>query len=170
MPSATSGLSQTGAGEPLFAAVLRPHRSLNARGFATVMAGLAVLSSAVGITFFALGAWPVPGFLGLDVLAVYLAFRLSYRRGRTAEEIVVSRDRLTVRQIAADGATSVTDLNPYWARLEVDRWPPFGITRMAIASHGRSLAIGAFLGPGERETLASALAAALAQARAAATP
>jgi uncharacterized membrane protein len=64
----------------------------------------------------------------------------------------------------------VTDLNPYWARLVVHRWPPFGITRMAIASHGRSLAIGAFLGPGERETLAAALSAALAEVRAGAPP
>jgi uncharacterized membrane protein len=81
----------------IFAAVLTPHRSLNPRGFAWVMAVLAVLSTAVGSTFFLLGAWPVPGFLGLDVLAVYLAFRLSYRAGRASEEIRLSRDRQSGR-------------------------------------------------------------------------
>jgi uncharacterized membrane protein len=134
------------------------------------MMALAAISLGVGSTFFLLGAWPVPGFLGLDVLAVFLAFRLNYRAGRAAEEISVSRDRLTLRRKSADGRTSVTDLNPYWARLEVDRRPPFGITRLAIASHGQSLPIGAFLGPAERETLASALSAALAEARTTALP
>jgi uncharacterized membrane protein len=101
---------------------------------------------------------------------VFLAFRLNYRAGRAAEEITISRERLTVRRTSADGRTSVSDLNPYWARLEVDRWPPFGITRLAITSHGQSLPIGAFLGPGEREVLANALSAALLEARATATP
>jgi uncharacterized membrane protein len=154
----------------IFCAVLRPHRSLDARGFAWVLGAFGVMGMAIGTTFFFLGAWPVPGFVGLDVLAIFLAFRLSFRSARATEEITVSRDRLTVRKISATGGERVSDLNPYWARLEVDRWPPFGITRMAITSHGRSLPIGAFLGPAERETLASALSAALAEARAAGTP
>jgi uncharacterized membrane protein len=134
------------------------------------MAALGTISLAVGSTFFLLGAWPVPGFLGLDVLAVFLAFRLNYRAGRTAEEIRVSRERLIVRRTSAAGETSVTDLNPYWTRLEIQRHPSFGVTGLSIASHGRSLPIGAFLGPGERETLASALSLALAEARASGTP
>ena len=154
------------SGPEIFAAVLTPHRSLPGRGFAIVMIILGTLSFAVGTTFYLLGAWPVPGFLGLDVLAVYLAFRWSYRSARAREEIRVSRDRLTVRRVAASGRASVTEINPYWARLEVHRWPPFGITRLAIASHGEALPIGAFLGPRERERLAAELSAALAEARA----
>jgi uncharacterized membrane protein len=158
------------AAPEIFSAVLTPHRSLDGRGFAMVMGALGAISLAVGSGFFLLGAWPVPGFLGLDVLAIFLAFRLSYRAGRAAEEISISRERLTVRRRSPDGRTSVTDLNPYWARLEVDRQPPFGITRLAIASRGQSLPIGAFLGPGEREMLASALSLALAEARAGSLP
>jgi uncharacterized membrane protein len=158
------------AAPEIFAAVLTPHRSLNGRGFRIVLAALAVLSLCIGLGFLLLGAWPVPGFMGLDVLAVYIAFRLSYRSGRAAEEITVSRERLTVRRVAANGAASVAEFNPYWTRLEVDRHPPFGITRMTIASHGRSLGIGGFLGPAERETLATALSDALAKVRASAPP
>ena len=68
--------------------------------------------------------------------------------------------------MAADGSASVTDFNPYWTRLEVHRWPPFGVTRLAIASGREELSIGAFLGPGEREALVAALAPALAAAKA----
>ena len=154
----------------IFSTVLVPHRSLDGRGFRIVMSVLALLSLGVGTTFFLLGAWPVPGFLGLDVLAVYLAFRLSFRSGRASEEITVSRERLTVRRVGANGRAKITDINPYWAKLEIRRWPPFGITQMAIASHGRSLPIGNFLGPGEREILATELSAALAKARAGSAP
>jgi uncharacterized membrane protein len=154
----------------IFSATLRPHRSLPPLGLALVLGALGGSSLAIGATFLALGAWPVPGFMGLDVLAVLLAFRLSNRAGRAREEITVSRDRLMVRQISADGVASVTDWNPYWARLEIERQPVFGITRLAITSHGVTTPIGTFLGPGEREALAAALSAALAKAKASTTP
>ncbi len=71
--------------------------------------------------------------MGLDVLLVYVAFRLSYRQARAAEEIRLTRSELTVRRVAADGRSAATGLNPYWARLEIDRHPEFGILRMTIA-------------------------------------
>ncbi len=168
MPSANA---TTAAAEgAIFAARLTPRRSLNRRGFAWVMAGLGVLSLAVGGTFLALGAWPVPGFLSLDVLAVFVAFRLNYRAGQASEEITVHRDRLTVRQTSPGGRAREASLNPYWARLVVDRAPLVGITSLVIASHGESVPIGSFLGPGERETLAAALSAALAEVRTSPAP
>jgi uncharacterized membrane protein len=154
----------------IFAAVLTPQRSLSLRGFRIVLVVLAILSLGVGTLFFLLGAWPVPAFLGIAVLAVYVAFRFSYRAGRAAEEISLTRKRLTIRRVAPNGRASATALNPYWARLEIDRREPFGITGMAISSHGEKVAIGGFLGPGERETLATALAAALAKVRSGAAP
>jgi uncharacterized membrane protein len=152
--------------EPIFTMTLRPHRSLGRRGFAFLMAVLAIMSFTVGMIFFSIGAWPIPGFLGLDVLAVYVAFRLSFRQARAAEEIRLSRSALTVRRIAADGTAREMGLNPYWARLEVDRHPEFGILRMAIAWQGHRLAVGRFLGPPEREKFAREFTAALAEARA----
>jgi uncharacterized membrane protein len=166
MDSATAGRDAA----PVFSAVLTPYRSLSPRGFLLVMAGLAAASFVAGAIFWAIGAWPVPGFLGLDVLLVYVAFRLNYRAAGAAEEISLTRERLTVRRIAADGRASAIDLNPYWVRLEIDRRPGLGITGLRLASHGRRHPIGGFLGPDERETFAAALAAALAEARATPVP
>ncbi len=154
------------AGQPVFRVVLRPYRSLGPRGFVALMAALCCLSFVTGLIFWLAGAWPVIGFMGLDVALVYVAFRLNYRDARAAEEISLTRESLTVRRIAADGETSVIELNPYWARLEIERRPGMGVTGVSLASHGKRFAIGAFLGPDERETLAVRLAAALAAARA----
>jgi uncharacterized membrane protein len=158
--------SANAAGDaPIFATVLRPHRSLGPRGFVAVMGVLCAISFTAGLVFWIAGAWPVIGFMGLDVLLVYVAFRINYRDARAAEEISVTRRKLTVRRIAADGRTSVIDLDPYWARIEVERRPEHGVTRVRLASHGRRYDIGAFLGPDERQALAAALSVALVEVR-----
>jgi uncharacterized membrane protein len=161
----SSGNAAIADDEPLFSAVLRPHRSLSSTGFMLVMMALVACSFAAGLAFWLMGAWPVVGFFGLDILLVQLAFRLNYRAARAAEEISLTRSSLTVRQIAASGRTVETGFNPYWTRLEVDRKPEFGVTRLRLASHGRRLAIATFLGPHERESFADAFGAALGKAR-----
>ena len=162
----TSANGASAADPLLFSAVLAPHRSLRPHGFAILMAVMAVMSTLTGFVFWRLGAWPVPGFLGLDVAALYVAFRLSYRQGRAAEEIHMTRSLLTVRRTTADGRQASAGLNPYWARLEIDRHPEFGILRMAIAWQNHRLAIGSLIGPTERERFAEEFSAALRAARA----
>ena len=70
-----------------FRAVLTPHRSLPAMGFLILMAVLVTLNLTAGITFYLLGAWPVVGFMGLDVALVWWAFRLNYASGKRRESI-----------------------------------------------------------------------------------
>ena len=151
---------------PIFIAVLKPHRSLSPRGFVMVMLALISCSFTAGLAFWSMGAWPVVGFFGLDIVLVQLAFRLNYRQARASEEITVFPDRLTVTSTTARGEISEGEFNPYWARLEVQRHPEAGVTRVTIASHGKRLDVAGFLGPHERESFASALSAALAEARA----
>jgi uncharacterized membrane protein len=150
----------------VFSVVLRPYRSLSPGGFGTLMAAIAFCSFLVGLAFWLMGAWPVVGFCALDVLLIQLAFRLNYRDARAAEEINLTRDRLSVIQISPSGVVRETGFNPYWARLEVERQPDIGVTALRIASHGVRLAVGSFLPPVERESFAAAFSAALAKVRA----
>lgn len=150
---------------PLFTAVLRPYRSLSPRGFRILMGLIVACTFAVGLAFWLKGAWPVVGFCGLDILLIQQAFRLSYRQARAAEEIHLTRDNLTIRRISQRGIATETGLNPYWAKLEVDRHPDFGVTGVRIASHGKHFPLATFLGPGEREKFAEAFGAALSRVR-----
>ena len=149
----------------LFDAELSPHRSLGPRGFYVLMAVVALVSFAAGAAFMALGAWPVFGFFGLDVLALYVAFRLSYRSGRLRERVQVDAQELRVARIQPDGRAQAWSFPAYWTRLAVEGEVD-GPGQVVLASHGRSVAVGAFLAPGEREDFAEALAAALRKARA----
>ena len=148
-----------------FDAELRPNRSLGPAGFLALMGFLVLVSFAAGAAFALVGAWPVFGFFGLDVLLVYVAFRLNYRSGRLRETIRLDETSLEVRRVQPDGRARSWTFQPYWLRLsEPDPEDPD--SHLVLRSHGRSLVVGAFLSPEERADLARALALALARQRA----
>jgi uncharacterized membrane protein len=160
--SADNDLTQ----EPtIFSAVLTPHRSLGRKGFLILMTVLGLISFATGTAFLLAGAWPVFGFCGLDVLLIYFAFRLSYRRAKAYEQVTVTPSELTVRQVSHHGRISEWTLNPLWVKLDRVVHAEFGIERLFLVSHGRRLAIAGFLGPQEKESFALALSAALGEAK-----
>src|ERR1700680_925147 len=101
----------------LFSALLTPHRSLNRTGFLVLMWFHSTVSVAAGLAFLLMGAWPVFGLLGLDVLAVYWAFRVNFRRGNATEEIRVTPSELRVRRVSRRGHVGEFVLNPLWVRL-----------------------------------------------------
>lgn len=150
--------------KPLFEAALVPYRSLGQTGFRILMAVLISCWAFVGLVFLKMGAWPIFGFFGLDVVLIYLAFRWNYHAARAREEISVSRSQLHIRQFTASGKMHEHRLNPFWTHFKVIRKTDIGIVAMQLESKERSIAIGSFLNPDDRESFATAFGAALAQA------
>lgn len=148
-----------------FDAVLRPNRSLSPRGFVILMGFVAAVSFGAGVAFVAMGAWPVFGFFGLDALALYVAFRLNYRSGRLYERVRIEGDELKVARVEPNGRARRWSLPTYWARVALVGEAE-GPGEVVLSSHGRSVAVGAFLAPEERASFAAALSDALRQARA----
>jgi uncharacterized membrane protein len=149
----------------LFSARLTPHRSLNRTGFLVLMTFLSVVSFATGIAFLLMGAWPVFGFLGLDVLVIYWAFRVNFRRASATEEITVTPSELRVRRVSHRGQVAEWVLNPLWVRLDQKVHAEFGIERLYLVSRGRRVSVGSFLGADEKASFAKALLAALQAAK-----
>lgn len=147
-----------------FDAVLSPHRSLPPSGFALVMALLGAVSFAAGIGFVLLGAWPVCGFFGVDVALVYLAFRASYKSARQHEILRLSESDFDVERVSVYGERRHWRFQPFWLRIVFEE-KSSEENRLTLASHGRSVVLGSFLGPAERRSLAAALKAALADWR-----
>src|SRR3569832_493178 len=87
----------------LFSATLTPHRSLNRTGFLVVMAFVSVVSFAAGEVFLMMGAWPVNGFFWLDVLAIYWAFRISFRRAKANKKKHNTPTKQNVRRTSHRG-------------------------------------------------------------------
>ncbi len=153
------------ADEPFFRALLVPHRSLGRTGFIVLMAFCASVWLSTGALFLSIGAWPVFGFFGLDVLLLYLAFHFNYRAARAREEVSVSRVALDIVKVAPSGRRQEHRFNPFWTRFRVARHEEIGITGMAVEGEGRRVAIGAFLNPDDRESFAGAFGRALSAAK-----
>jgi uncharacterized membrane protein len=144
-----------------FDAVLYPNRSLGRFGFHLLMAAIVLVSGAIGAAFVLAGAWPVTGFLGLDVVLLYLAFRWNYRQGRRAEFIRLDGTELAVRRVEPSGRRREWRFDAYWVQVTIDD----SSEQLILSSHGRALAVGAFLRPEERREVGEALRAALAAHR-----
>ena len=77
-------------------AVITPHRSLSRKGFIILIAVLTAINCVTAGVFLALGAAPVPAFLGLDLIAVIAAFVASNRAADRKERVQVTAQEVRV--------------------------------------------------------------------------
>ena len=151
--------------DALFEARLTPYRSLSARGFRILMICVGTLCFTIGTVFWALGFWPVLGFMGLDVAIIYWAFRANYASGRAYEEVSISRDTVKLRQVSHHGNEMQHAFPQFGTRFEVDRHDEIGITQMRLANRGQAVTFGAMLNPRDKDSFADAFSAALSRAK-----
>ena len=149
----------------IFSAVLRPHRSLGRIGFMILIVVFGLVSFIAGVAFLLIGAWPVFGFFGLDVLLLYWAFKLNYRYAAEYEQVTVTPTQLKVRKVSYRGRVREWVLNPLWVKLDPVVHEEFGVEGLFLVSRGKQLAIGSFLAPDEKASFAQTLGNALSEAR-----
>src|SRR3982074_3013250 len=154
--TASNDFDQEASQPKLFSARLTLHPSLTRNGFLVLMAFLTAVSFAAGIAFLLMGAWPVFGFFGLDVLVIYWAFRINFRRGKATEEIWVTPSELRVRRVSHRGHVVEWLLNPLWVQLDKKTDAEFGIEKLYLVSKGRRVSIASFLGADEKARFAKA--------------
>jgi uncharacterized membrane protein len=148
----------------LFRALLTPHRSLSPAGFIILMSVVCLVSFGTGLLFYLIGAWPVIAFMGLDVLLIYVAFKLNYRAGRLYEMVDLQEGALIVTRVQPSGKEQSWRFNPYWVQLRLE--PRIGrSSELSLVSHGIRLSFANFLSDHEREDFAEALGSALAAAK-----
>jgi uncharacterized membrane protein len=145
-------------------AEIRPNRSLSERGFIILIAIVTLANCASAAVFIAVGATFVPIFLAVDLLAVVVAFLVSFRAARRVERVQV-----TAREIR------VTHETPRWTKLVWES--PTAFTRVRVekeeertvalklALSGREAEVAAALSPRERADFAQALERAIWEAR-----
>lgn len=146
-------------GALLMDATLRPHRSFSVRAFKYMLIAVIAVNALVAVFFWVQGAFPVAGFLGLDVLALWLAFRMNYRAGRAAEYVRIAPGKVHVAAVDQKGVATHWVLNPVWAQVAHDG------RGVLIRERQGQIRIGAFLSPKECESFASSLSSALSKSK-----
>lgn len=149
----------------LFSARLTPYRSLGPKGFHILIGAISVVCLTIGLVFFALGLWPVLGFMGLDVALIYWAFKSNYWSAKAYEDVEVSRNHVLLRKVNPGGKAQDHQFPQLGTRFEVDRHDEIGITNMRLAHRKSSVEFGYFLNPLDREGFAAAFQTAMASAK-----
>jgi len=153
------------AERPVFDATITPHRSLGQDGFRIVMTLVCMTSVAASIPFMVLGAWPVAGFFGLDVIALFIAFKVNFNAARAFERIIVTPLEVLLRKVSHHGREKIWRSNPAWTKLEREDDEDYGLLALSLVARGQRTVVASALSPQEREGFAEALGTALAKAK-----
>jgi uncharacterized membrane protein len=146
-------------------AVLTPNRSLPRTGLFVLLGVLALFNLLLAILFLLMGAWPAPVFLGVDFMALLLAFHLSYRQARRRERVQVSADEVRVVHEVGAQKRTVWRSPTAFTRVEVEAKGQPEV-RVTLALSRRRLVVAGQVSPQERSDFANALEAAIRSARA----
>ena len=144
-------------------ATLTPHRSLSRQGFLVLMGLVIAINLVVAGMFVALGAWPIGGFAGLDVLLLWWAFKVNFADARKLERISITEHELVLDRLSERHPPEQQRFVRRWVRVELEEDRERELIGSLLLISGRTqIAVGEFLAPEERRTLASALKSALA--------
>lgn len=145
-------------------AVITPNRSLSKRGLYILLGLMLVYNLLLALLLVAIGAFPVPIFLGLDFVGIALAFHISNRRAERAERVRVSAETVEVERQSGGKPLTVWSSPTAFTRVAVEDVGETGRVRVELRLSGRALSVGAALSPGERTAFGQALQRAIAAA------
>lgn len=156
---------KTPSNDVIFAARLTPHRSLSPAGFRLLITIIGAICFVIGAFFLMMGVWPVLGFMGLDFLLIYWAFKANFFDAKAYEDVEVSRHHVMIRKVTPRGAATDHTFPQFGTRLEIDRHEEIGITQMRVANRNKAVSFGYFLNPLDRESFAAAFQQAISMAK-----
>jgi uncharacterized membrane protein len=146
--------------ETLFEAELVPHRSLSPRGIAWVLGSLGVISLCATTMFWYLGAWPIVGFNGAEMLLAAFLLRAHARSRRVREVLLLTEGSMRILRFDIDGGRSERHLPSAWLNVHLEE-KPGRVPTLLLTTHGRREEVGRSLGEPEKRELADALKDAL---------
>ena len=135
---------------------LWPYRSLGSRGYLYLMMGFIGLICILSLLFYSLGAWPVIGFLGIEIGLVWLVFRMNYNAGRNFEKIFITPEATTIEKVGWRGDKRHFNIQSPWVKASCIKGEGRS-DKLILKYHSEQLEIGSFLPPKEKSSLADAL-------------
>ena len=140
----------------LFEAVLQPHRSLSPRGIGLVLGFLGIVSLGVTTLFWFLGAWPIAGFNGGEMLIAAALLRAHARSRRAREVLLLTGSSMRVLYFDQDGAKTERSLPGGWLNVVLEERQG-RVPGLFLSSHGRMVEVARMLGEDQKRDLAETL-------------
>jgi uncharacterized membrane protein len=151
-------------GQTYMDAEIRPHRSLSERGFIILISIVTLANVCSAFVFVRMGAVFVPLFLGVDVLAIIVAFVVSFRAALQVQRVQVTAREITVTHETPNWSKVVWESPTAFTRVAVDREEGRAVG-LRLALSDRQIPVAQALSPRERNDFAAALQKAIWDAR-----
>jgi uncharacterized membrane protein len=150
---------------PLFMdAVITPNRSLTARGLVVLILVMTAVDAGMATLFVAIGAAPIPIFMGVGLVAAVVALVASRRAAARRERIQVTAAEVRVVLESARGAQTIWTSPTAFTRVSLAGGDEDD-SRLHLHLSDRELAVARALSRRERRDFANALEGAIARAR-----
>jgi uncharacterized membrane protein len=144
---------------PIFEALIVPYRSLTLNGALIVVSALVVMTSAVALRFWLLGAWPVLMFAFVEIPLLVVLLTLNMRQARANELIMLDATQVTVLRTDPAGRRRQEILPAAWLRVVLNATN--GTSSVVLSSQGRICEVGAFLHEQDKTSLFKSLETAI---------
>ncbi len=151
---------QPGPDPVVFEAEVTPHRSLSPKGLRLVIGFVCSVSLCTTTLFWSLGAWPIAGFNGGEILLAMVLLRAHAKSTRQRELLLLSGQSLRILRTDAAGRASESSLQPGWLNVTLQERPG-RVPGLYLSARGQVVEVAALLGEPEKRDLAEALAAAV---------
>ena len=106
------------------------------------------------------GAWPVFGFFGLDVLLVYIFFKINFKSGKKKEIIILTENQLIIEFYNEKKISKTHYLDANWLKINLTKFKN-EISKLKISSKNKSVIVGSFLRYKEKKNIVKSLKTAL---------
>lgn len=143
-----------------FEAELVPYRSLSPRGLAILLSFLGVVSLGVTTMFWYLGAWPIAGFNGGEMILAAVLLRAHIRSRRAREVLLLTEQTLRILRFDEDGNRDEVSLPAAWLNVVLEERPG-RVPSLLVSSHRKHQEVAKMLGDADKRDLAAALKDAL---------
>ena len=129
------------------------NQSLTTRGLYILMFFVPIPASYIGISFYVLGAWPVLGFMGFELLLIYIAFKILFYKNKFYEHIILDSEKLNILFKKKNKIIKKIELEPTWVQVKIEKIYENEDT-LIVSSHGKKIILANYLIPEERLKLA----------------
>lgn len=149
-------MSDSYADDIVFEAEVTPHRSMSTRGLRRVIFFVCAVSLCTTTVFWRLGAWPIAGFNGGEILLVLVLLKAHAKIGRERELLLLTGNALQILRTDKAGRDTESSLSPGWLNVVLQERPGRA-PGLYLAARGQCVEVARALGEPEKRDLAQAL-------------
>ena len=130
-----------------------PNNSLSPKGFFLLMAFITIPCLTIGIMFMVMGAWPVLGFMGLEVFLIYIFFKILFHKNNFYEHIILDTKHFNIFYNNKNKTIDTIVLEPTWLQVKLNKTEK----SLFVLTHGKIIELGKCLAFKEKVSLAKTI-------------